>query len=87
VRVLVEQVSSIEHATVLGVPTPGPDGLPRMTAGLGRPLVLTTLDRDEAMRVLAGSGSRRPLAAAVFFAGGLVLISLALAWALFGAIA
>jgi hypothetical protein len=87
VRLLVEQVSSIEHATVLGVPTRGPDGVPRMTAGLGRPLVLTTLDRDEAMRVLAGSGSRRPLAAAVFFAGGLVLISLALAWALFGAIA
>ena len=44
-RLLVEQVSSIEHAVVLGVPTPGPDGMPRMTAGLGRPLVLTTLER------------------------------------------
>ena len=71
---------------MLGVPSPGPDGMPRMTAGLGRPLVLTTLDRDEAMRVLAGSGSRRPLVAAICFAGGLVLISLAMAWALLGAI-
>ena len=57
-----------------------------MTAGLGRPLILTTLERDEAMRVLAGSGSRRPLVGALCLAGGLVLISLALAWALVGAV-
>ena len=41
VRLLIEQVSSVEHAIVLGVPTRGPDGLPRMAAGLGRPLILT----------------------------------------------
>jgi hypothetical protein len=87
VRLLIEQVSSVEHAIVLGVPSPGPAGLPRMTAGLGRPLVLTTLEQDEAMRVLAGSSSRRPLVAAICLAGGLVLISLALAWAVIGAIA
>ena len=87
VRLLIEQVSSVEHAIVLGVPSPGPAGLPRMTAGLGRPLVLTTLEQDEAMRVLAGSSSRRPLVAAVCLAGGLVLISLALAWAVIGAVA
>ncbi len=86
-RLLVEQVSTVEHAMVLGVPTVGPDGGPRMTAGMGRPLVLTTLERDEAMRVLAGSGSRRPLVAAVCLAGGLILITLALAWTLVGAIA
>jgi hypothetical protein len=86
-RLLVEQVSSIEHSIVLGVPARGPDGMPRISAGLGRPLVLTTLERDEAMRILAGSGSRRPLVAAICMGGGLVLISLALAWALFGAIA
>ena len=87
VRLLVEQVSSVEHAIVLGVPSPGPAGEPRMTAGLGRPLVLTTLDQDEAMRVLAGSHARRPLVAAICLAGGLVLISLALAWAVIGAVA
>ncbi len=86
VRLLVEQVSSVEHAMVLGVPTSGPGGVPRMTAGLGRPLVLTTLERDEAMRILAGSGSRRPLVAAVCLAAGLVLVSLALAWALMQAV-
>ncbi len=86
VRLLVEQVSSVEHAIVLGVPSPGPDGKPVMTAGLGRPLILTTLERDEAMRILGGSGSRRPLVGALCLAGGLVLISLALAWALVGAV-
>ncbi len=86
VRLLVEQVSSVEHAIVLGVPSSGPGGQPQMTAGLGRPLVLTTLESDEAMRILAGSGSRRPLVAAICLAGGLVLISVALAWALVGAI-
>ena len=44
---------------------PGRMAAPRMTAGLGRPLVLTTLEPDEAMRVLAGTRSRRPLAAAM----------------------
>ena len=82
-RLRVEQVSSVEHAIVLGVPVPDPsrpDGV-RMTAGLGRPLVLSTLERDEAMRVLAEGGSRRPLAAALILAAGLVLLTVGLAWA------
>ena len=50
-------------------------GRPQMTAGLGRPLILTTLEPDEAMRVLAGSGSRRPLAAAISLGAALVLLT------------
>ena len=38
------------------------------------------------MRVLAGGGSRRPLAAAVALAGGLILLTLGLAWAVLGAV-
>jgi hypothetical protein len=86
-RLRVEQVSSVEHAIVLGVPVPDPsrpDGV-RMTAGLGRPLVLTTLERPEAMRVLAEGRSRRPLAAALLLAGGLVLLTVGLALAVIGA--
>jgi hypothetical protein len=82
VRLRVDQVSSVEHAVVLGVPTTDADGRPQMSSGLGRPLILSTLEPDEAMRVLAGSGSRRPLAAAISLAGGLVLMSLGLVWAL-----
>ena len=39
-------------------------GEPRMSAGLGRPLVLTTLEPDEAMRLLTDGSARRPLVAA-----------------------
>lgn len=86
VRLRVEQVSSIEHAVVLGVPTIGTDGTARMSSGLGRPLVLSTLESDEAMRVLAGGDPRRPLAAAVTLGTGLVMITLSIAWLLLDAV-
>lgn len=85
-RLRVEQISSVEHAIVMGVPTTSPDGAVRFAAGLGRPLILTTLEPGEAMRILAGGGSRRPLAAAVALASGLILLTLGLAWALLGAV-
>ena len=49
-----------------------------MSAGLGRPLVLTTLEPSEAMRILTGGDRRRPLVAVVCLAGGLALIAVAL---------
>jgi hypothetical protein len=55
-----------------------------MTGGLGRPLILTTLERDEAMRVLASDGPRRPLLAVIAMVAGLVSLSVGLAWALVG---
>ncbi len=82
-RVVVEQVSNVEHAVIVGVPERGPDGLARLTAGLGRPLILTTLEQPEAMRVLADGSARRPrlasallVAAAVLVVTGLVLLAL-----------
>jgi hypothetical protein len=85
-RLRIEQVSSVEHAIVVGVPSLDPSGAPTITAGRGRPLILTTLDRPEAMRILAGGESRRPLLALVSLVGGLVLVSAGLAWALAGAV-
>jgi hypothetical protein len=79
VRLRVEQVSSVEHAIVAGVPTAGPGGRPQFAAGLGRPLILSTLEQDEAMRILAG-GSRRPLAAALSFGAGFVLLTIGVVW-------
>lgn len=87
VRLRVEQVSSIEHAIVLGVPGLDPGGEPWLSAGLGRPLVLTTLEPDEAMRVLSGGNPRRALIAAACLAGGFGLIVVAVALAVIGAIA
>ena len=67
VRLRIEQVSSVEHAIVVGVPaSTRPTAPSAMTAGLGRPLVLTTLERDEAMRVLRGGiAPRRPFCAVI----------------------
>jgi hypothetical protein len=78
-RLKIDQVSSVEHAIVLGVPVTGEDGQPVMTAGRGRPLILTTLEQDEAMRVLARGDTRRPLVALVCIAGGLALLGIGLA--------
>jgi hypothetical protein len=87
VRLRIEQVSSIEHAHVLGVPSLDPAGEPRMSAGLGRPLILTTLEPDEAMRVLTGGERRRPMIAAACMIGGFALIGLAGLLAIIGAVA
>ena len=86
VRLRVEQVSSVEHAIVLGVPRLDAAGEPTMSAGFGRPLILTTLEPDEAMRVLAGGERRRPLVAAACMIGGFVLIGLAGLLAIVGAV-
>jgi hypothetical protein len=87
VRAVVEQVSSIEHAIALGVPVAAepPEPPVKLTAGLGRPLVLTTLEPAEAMRVLAG-GSGRPRIVAACFIGGAALLATGLAWAGLGAV-
>jgi hypothetical protein len=87
VRLRIEQVSSIEHAHVLGVPSLDAAGEPRMSAGLGRPLILTTLEPDEAMRVLTGGERRRPMIAAACMIGGFGLIGLAVLLAVIGAVA
>jgi hypothetical protein len=80
-RARIDQVSSVEHATVLGWPTLDPHGKPIMTAGVGRPLILSVLEPDEAMRVLARGERLRPRVAALLFALGLGLGAIGLAWA------
>ncbi|MEA2538300.1 MAG: hypothetical protein QOF11_2534 [Chloroflexota bacterium] len=81
-RYRVEQVSAVEHATVLGVPERRSDGTIALTAGLGRPLILSTLEPTEAMQLLAGGRRRRPLAAFALLAAGLGLLAIGLAWTL-----
>ncbi len=99
VRARIDQVSSVEHAIVLGVPVtddgaaagavplvagavaPTLERRATMTAGLGRPLVLSVLDPSEAMRVLAHDGGGRTRVAAALLALGAALILASLAWA------
>ncbi len=53
-RLVIEQVSAVEHATAAGTPMVDARGEPVLSAGLGRPLILTTLELPAAMRLLAG---------------------------------
>ncbi len=81
VRYRIEQVSAVEHASVLGVPELRPNGSVVLTAGLGRPLILSTLEPTEAMQMLAGGRRARPLIAMVLLAAGIGLVVVGLVWA------
>lgn len=87
VRLRVEHVSSVEHAIVLGVPGLDAGGEPILLPGLGRPLVLTTLEPAEAMRLLAGGRRRRAISVTSLLAGGLALVTIGLLMALVDAVA
>ena len=83
-RLVVEQVSAVEHATVAGVPIRGPDARPAMSSGLGRPLILTTLELPEALRLL-GTGRRlAALLSAVLIVVGVMLIGVGALLAIVG---
>jgi hypothetical protein len=79
-RLRVEHVSSVDHATVLGVPVRAPSGGYAIGPGMGRPLIISTLEGDEAMRALSGGATGRSrIAVACLIAGG-VLIAAAVLW-------
>jgi hypothetical protein len=86
VRLRIEQISSVEHAIVAGVPQLDAAGTARMSAGLGRPLILATMDRSDAMRVLAEGRPFRPILLAVILIAGSAFVVLGLAWALLAAL-
>ena len=78
VRYRVDQVSAVEHAYAVGMPVVAPDGAIRLEPAGSRPLILTTLEIDEAMRVLARGRRGRALTAAVLVALGMASLALAL---------
>lgn len=80
VRMVVEQASTVEHAAVLGVPRRGPSGAVAIGPGLGRPLILTTLEDHEAMRVLTGGAANRARLALACLVAGAALLALAGLW-------
>lgn len=79
-RLIVEHVSSVEHAVALGVPALDASGRPRLGPGRGRPLVLSTLELPEALRIIgAGSRPRSRLAAGLLLlAAALVIVGIVL---------
>jgi hypothetical protein len=75
-RLTIEQLSAVEHATVVGQPVQRDAGA-TMTAGLGRPLIVTILDQPAAMRVLAGDHRGRVVVATIALGVGLGLLAAA----------
>jgi len=67
---------------VIGVPRRVPGGV-SIGPGMGRPLILTTLEDDEAMRVLTGGAANRARAAIVCLALGAGLLLVAVLWGLY----
>ncbi|HKY89319.1 MAG TPA: hypothetical protein VJ141_05000 [Candidatus Limnocylindrales bacterium] len=78
VRFRIDQVSAVEHAFAAGVPTIGPGGTAMLGPGDGRPLILTTLEIDEAMRVLARGRRQRATLTAGLLVAGLACLAVAL---------
>ena len=81
VRYRIDQVSAVEHAAVLGVVRRAEDGSVVVGPGLGRPLILSTVEPDEAMQRLAGGRRARPLVAMALLVAGLGLLAIGLGWA------
>ena len=84
VRLRIDQVSAVEHATAAGVPQLAADGSVMLSAGMDRPLILTTLDPDEAMRVLASEQRAGLLVASGLLVAAPIVMVIGIAVAIFG---
>jgi len=86
-RLRIDLLSSVDHALVLGVPTVDPARGPILRPGLNRPLILTNLEPDEAIRLL-GEGKRGTTRAiSLLLGGGTAAVLGGVAWALIDAVA
>lgn len=83
-RLIVDQLSAVEHATVCGVPVADKEGA-ILRSGTGRPLIATSLEPGAAMRVLAGHNRARVVLAAALLLGGLAGLAAALVALVLGA--
>jgi hypothetical protein len=79
IRFRVEHLSAIDHALALGVPRMTGSG-PMLGPGLGRPLILTTLEPAEAMRLLAQGRQGTTRLISALLAGGASAVAIGLAW-------
>jgi hypothetical protein len=80
VRLRIEQLSSVDHAFACGMPVLDDAGGALLRPGLRRPLIVSTLEGPEAMRLLAVDHRRTTRAVAVLLASGLAALALGAAW-------
>lgn len=87
VRMRQALLTTVDHAMALGVPVMDPSLGPVLRPGLGRPLIVSTLETGEAMRVLAGDRRGSARIATALLAGAVVLLASGLAWTVIDALA
>jgi hypothetical protein len=87
VRLRIEQLSSIDHAVACGMPVLGDGGVAILRPGLRRPLIVSTLDGPEAMRLLAVDHRGTTRAVAVLMAVAVAAIAVGLIWWVVDAVA
>jgi hypothetical protein len=80
VRLRVEQLSSVDHAIACGVPVRDAERGVVLRAGLGRPLIVTTLEPDEAMRLLAVGRADTTRVVAALLGIGVVATVVGIGW-------
>jgi hypothetical protein len=80
-RLRIELLSAVDHALVLGVPVLDPERGPVLRPGLGRPLIATNLERDEAIRLVAAGRQGTVRMITILLAGGAVGMLTGLVWA------
>jgi hypothetical protein len=85
-RLRLDLLTSVDHALVLGVPVVDPERGPILRPGLGRPLILTNLETEEAMRLLADGRQGTTRAISALLGGGSAAVVAGIAWAIVDAI-
>jgi hypothetical protein len=86
-RLRLELLSTVDHALALGVPQLDASRGPILRPGLGRPLILTVLGRDDTMRLLAHGRRGTARLATALLAAGVGLLATGLAWTVIDAVA
>jgi len=80
VRLRVEQLSSVDHAIACGIPVRDPERGAILRPGLGRPLIVTTLEPDEAMRLLAEGRADTTRVIAALLGIGVIATVVGIGW-------
>jgi hypothetical protein len=79
-RLRLDLLTSVDHALVLGVPGRDPERGVVLRPGLGRPLVLTTLEPKEAIRLLAAGRRGTTRAISLLLGLGAAGVLAGIAW-------
>ena len=86
-RLRMDILTSVDHALVIGVPTVDAVRGPILRPGLNRPLILTNLEPNEAIRLLGAGRRGTARTISLLLGGGTAAVLVGVAWALIDALA